>query len=113
MEINSDSWHYKFYKLGYGAGHVPYRTNLCSYFWRTVLGLGIAVFVVLFVLACLGIVGFVAYHHTAIFFTGIGGLVAVFGLIMLNEYWGDAEPGLLRAYLRAKKEKVCPLVEIV
>jgi hypothetical protein len=72
-----------------------------------------ATFIVLFILAFLTLIGFMAYMHTAGFFMVVGGLVAFFGLIMLNEYWKDAEPGLLRAYLRAKKEKVCPLVEIV
>jgi len=34
-------------------------------------------------------------------------------LTYFNDCMKDREPGLLRAYLRAKKEKVCPLVEIV
>ncbi len=113
MEINSDSWHYKFYSLGHGEGLVPDRTNLCSYFWRTMLGLGIATFIVVFTLCFLVFIGFMAYNHTAGFFMVVGGIVAFLGLLFLNEYWRDTEPGLLRAYLRAKKERVCPLVEIV
>ncbi len=112
MEIKQDSWHHKFYSLGHN-GYAPFRTNLCNYFWRTVFGMFLATVICGFALIFLAFIGFMAYMHTAGFFMAIGGLVAFFGLVMLNEYWRDTEPGLLRAYLRARKEKVCPLVEIV
>jgi len=112
MEIRDNSWHHKFYAIGHG-GFGPRETNLCSYFWRTVLGLGIATFMISFALAFLGGIGFMAYMHTAGFFMVLGGLGAILVLAYLNDCMKDREPGLLRAYLRAKKEKVCPLVEIV
>ncbi len=112
MEIKQDSWHHKFYELGHG-GNPPFRTNLCSYFWRTILGLCMVTICLGTALLFLIIIGVVFTEATAGAFTVLGGIAAIVGLFHLRNLILKREPGLLRLYLRAKKEKVCPLVEIV
>lgn len=123
MEIRDDSWHHKLYKVSYMGGWPSTTTNLCSYFWRTVFGLAIAAVFVAVVAIFLGAVGIIFYRHTAVCFMVLGTIGTLAGLGWLWYYisekryeargYKDAEPGLIRSYLRAKKEKVCPIVEIV
>lgn len=116
MEIRRKSWHYKVYE--FVCDNRPGRTtNLCTYFWKTMFGLGVATLVIGLALAAIGLIGFGLYFHTALTFMILGGIGALIGFIPLCFYIGDkyeeSEPGLLRLYLKAKKEKVCPLIDFV
>lgn len=114
MEIKRNSWHYKVYNF-MCDGRPGTKTNLCAYFWKVVFGLSVATGLGLIALAILGLIGFGLYYHTAITFMILGGTGAIIGFIPLCYYIGDkyeeSEPGLVRLYLKAKKDKVCPLIE--
>ncbi len=122
MKIRRNSWHYWFYTFC-REGFTPQSTNLCRYFWRVVLGMGIVTFLCAFAALMITVVGLLFYEHTLGMFIAIGVIVAGVSMIPLYFYIQDklAErrrapgyrkpgPGLLRLYLRAKKEKVCPIV---
>lgn len=48
MNLNKNSWHYKFNKFTYGEVYADYSNNLCPYFWGTLLAF------IIFPLVCLG-----------------------------------------------------------
>jgi len=126
MEIKNDSWHHWLYEAGYGDRPAPQHTNLCKYFWRVVAGAFLVTVICTIGTSIIVGVGVMFYLHTFLMFAVLGGIAALVGLLYL--YWRhqerawkrrnvqgyqEPEPGLLRSYLRAKKEKVCPLVTIV
>lgn len=45
VTVNHDSWHYKFNQWTYGKSYFP--TNLCPYFWKTILAFVIIPFVLI------------------------------------------------------------------
>lgn len=116
MKIRSNAWHYKFYEIGH-SGCGPSRTNLCSYFWRTLSGMGLVTLLSILILGIIGILGFVSYNEPVAISIILVAVGAGIGLIRLGKYaknnYQAPEPGLLRLYLKARKDKICPLVEIV
>ncbi len=114
MKVKRNTWHYKFYRF-ISDGRPGRTTNLCAYFWKIVFGLSIATVLGAIALALIGLVGYAFYEFTAIAFTVLLGAVVGFGFIFLctrlNNAYQDSQPGLVRLYLKAKKDKVCPLVE--
>jgi len=103
MKVRKSSWHYKVWRWSNGKEE---PTNLCAYFWHVAFVL----------LICASPLGWIAFLLAAI---GAAGE-------WLQDKW-DArsyrrgprppkvprEPGLIRSYLRAKKARVCPLIEFV
>ena len=125
MEIRKNSWHYWFYKFADG-GRYTSSTNLCRYFWRVVLGLLLATLCCAVVVGLVGGAGLLFYLHTAASFMVLGAIGVVVGLCFLASHisnkledrrWAAGyvkpKPGLLRSYLKAKKDKVCPIVTFV
>lgn len=127
MEVRRDSWHYKLYKFGHGGSFPPGTTNLCKYFWGAFWGLFMGAFFTSVLSFIVYVIGYVFYHHTGTSFTVLGVLVAL-GLSIYLRYrvksrrrdrrveeghYGEPEPGLLRLYLKAKKEKACPFITFV
>jgi hypothetical protein len=55
------------------------------------------------------------YQHTAISFKLFGGLLMLIGAFITIRSWRRSmrysEPGLVRQWVRAKKQRVCPLIE--
>ena len=105
MKISKRSWHYHLHD----PEHPP--KNLCTYFWLTVLTLILIVGVgglLLFGIGWLVYQGFVV--------RSIGWmLLSAGGLIWLGaRRWRKRthKPlGVVRSYIRAKKDRVCPLIE--
>lgn len=126
MEIRRDSWHYRLYRAG-SDRFPPPETNLCRYFWRVVWGATAVTLVCSMVGVILAVVGFAVYEHPLASLTVVGTVAAIVGAALLfvhlrerleDRRWaaGHAEPrppGLLRAYLKAKKDEVCPLITFV
>ena len=111
MQIRKGAWHYRLFRLGNG-GCPPARTNLCSYFWGVVFGLGTAIF-----LACLGGIGIYGAGYALCFHTlSTVKVVATAAALLGALLWWDEhkydkrEPGLVVSYLAARKAKMCPLV---
>lgn len=117
MKISTNSWHYKMIIF---MDFDPAR-NLCTYFWQVVgtclLWIGAAIFAPMFAIVLLApfINIFVPISLPPILLGG-GIDIAILCLVW-HEYrqthisYEYKEPTLIGAWVRAKKEKVCPLIE--
>lgn len=128
MDIRRSAWHFKFFTMGFDSGYDGEkassrysRYNLCSYFWRVVAGMLKVVCIVLVLLAIVVGAGSALYHYPLVF-AGLALAVTagvnaprIFrrGSKQAQEPKEPKEPGLLRSYIQAKKDKVCPLIEFV
>lgn len=111
MVIRKDSWHYKLYEWSFSIRQCPpAQTNLCAYFWRV---LGGSLFLAMMFGVCgfiLGGVGVMLYKFPAETLGVLGIVALIIGLLSLISVCRESEPGLIRSYIRAKKDKVCPIV---
>lgn len=137
LKVSRRSWHYRLWKFGHPNRNDP--KNLCRYFWFCVfmcawpLALGS--------LALIGVGALVYVVANNLYVTGVGvGFVVAFAagvlaLVKLIQWQGHRlvsgvsygfsstgaafshvkhkEPGLLRSFIRAKKQKVCPMIQVV
>ncbi len=124
MEVRKNSWHHKLYEFGYRAkGFVPTETNLCKYFWGVAWGIFVASLLSTVALVVVYGLGYMFYNYSVISFIVLGAIGAIVGLcyllILVYERWEDKryaakyqnpEPGLIRSYLKAKKDRVCPRI---
>ena len=131
MNINKSSFHYKLAKLA-SDGAVP--NNLCAYFWLAVFGAFLYFLVVIVVILagfCVVSIGLAWWSYAFQVPAIIGGVLSagvLFAFLMMriaerkeDERWAlmgedpipEKEPGLIMAYLKAKKEKVCPILNFV
>ena len=118
MEISKSSWHYRLWrKLSY-----EYRPphDLCHYFWSIV---GNLIFLSTITLIVLAILGF--FIHCCIIMTTEGWMIisffisttvlSIFTIGGLRKLLGRPlwMPGsdILSEFLKAKKQRVCPLIE--
>lgn len=119
MQINKSSWHYKFWKLTLIDSVPPTTTNLCRYvqriFWCGLLILltaSLILFLSSYVVYAIFYLGF--WQHTLISFEVLGVFVAIVAAVLLFFKWRSStshqEPGLVGQWVRAKKERVCPLI---
>ncbi|UPW35833.1 hypothetical protein QE320_gp031 [Pseudomonas phage EM] len=134
MKINRKSWHFKLHtmvdspiynQMAYGSGTV----TLCSYFWQTVLaillfasftgGASIVATSVAYALiigpatgyilgGSLAVIGFIWIAIAAVFY----GITVFYRLGKLLNKTSSSKDSILMAYIRAKKEKFCPIVEL-
>jgi len=128
MKISPKSWHYNLVQLFF-TGNMP-RT-LCSYFWTFLLCLFFGLLLATF---ALGLVAGAIYVLVApwiligeaknreeyiligiMFFMGYGFPVIGFIINYIESrpknYRPSKGPSLLSQWLKAKKEKVCPIIE--
>ena len=128
MEIRKNAWHYSLYSFSFRYGSDGNPTNLCSYFWRVVGGMLKGAMIGSTSLAILLGIGALVYNYP-LTSLGVGAVGTVCILIASNwpsiRYYvnkklyrtvgevEEREPGLLRSYLEAKKDKICPLIAFV
>lgn len=117
MKISKQSWHYK---LNRAMGS-DISNGLCMYFWQTVFSLVFAAVV------CAGLLGFVyatvcipwqIWDASVRLEATIAALIwTVVGGLYFWSRWYDyrqehpRSPSVITAYLKAKKQKVCPTLE--
>jgi len=135
LEISKNSWHYRLWMLGRDSTSRP--KNLCKYFWHLAIFKILLPFVLgSFVLLGIGALLYVIWGHPAV--TAITILATllcvglVVGLIELGQRLYDKhqakvelallnpeppkpkkEPGVLRTFLKARKQKMCPLIQVI
>lgn len=134
MEINEKSWHFRLVRFTtyQSARNISdYGGTLCKYFWLVVYAIVVNIFkaaVVLF-LVWLFIYNPVSYIWApddsklflifmwASFFVLVGIVFAVFfirdKLRNRNRVHKVKQPNIVIEYLRAKKQKFCPVIKIV
>lgn len=131
LRISKRSLHYRLWKFAHPASEPK---NLCRYFWFCVFAVVAPLVIVALVLFAIGALVYVVGTNLTV--SGIVvslviiGIAAAFGLVKLIQWQGrnvvygiatsvssvrpkNREPGLIRSFLRAKKKKVCPMIEVV
>ena len=122
IRIRNNSWHYRFYSRFHGTVAEP--TDLCSYARGLLSAMFLEGTYIILMLASLVMLVAILVGSIMSYPTGTGivfvSLVAIVGLIFASIKLGPkinkkflAEDSLTGAYLKAKKEKYCPLVEVV
>lgn len=129
MRVRTDSWHYRIYR--YHFSHVTRdrpsdwaAPNLCAYVRRIVYAVFVTLLLIGMAAGAVAFLGWMFYTNplgwliTVAVSLGIVGLVI--GLDRFRHWWWNRQagaverpPGLIRAYLRARKQRVCPLIEFV
>ncbi|MBU2249240.1 MAG: hypothetical protein KKD77_21005 [Gammaproteobacteria bacterium] len=122
MEVKKSSWHYKLNrKLGY---HEKRNETLCGYFWKTV---GRVVWVGILTACVIGL-GYTAIFEIPFYdkiclliaFLSIGLAIAapIEAIIKIRKIrngeplWAPGEQ-LTRSYIKAVKDKVCPIITFI
>ncbi len=119
MKINKNAWHYKLQRFW----RFSPVNNLCSYFWSTVLGVLLFPIVpFLFVTSLFFILlPFIWFFFSDIEWLGVAITVGFFEIMALLFSWVDYRReknihdklSVTREYIKAKKQKICPLIEYV
>ncbi|AZF89735.1 hypothetical protein QE332_gp124 [Pseudomonas phage vB_PaeM_LCK69] len=134
MKIDKNSWHMRLHRTFetpvYSAISSGWQiVTLCSYFWQTVF---LVVWLALTVVALAAVAGSVLYSLALGPLTGyvLGGTLAVMGFVWIGiiaVFYGvwvfyrfsrfmssksSSKDGILVSYLKAKKAKFCPIVEL-
>lgn len=134
MKINKNSWHMKLHRTFESPVYIDitsgWRTvTLCSYFWQTVF---LVVWLSSTAVAFAAVAGSVLYALVLGPLTGyvLGSTLAVMGFVwigIITVFYGawvfyrlsrlmssksTSKDGIMVAYLKAKKAKFCPVVEV-
>jgi len=118
MRVRRSSWHYKLSYLG--SDYERGNDNLCGYFWRTV---GKAV-LLLGVFSLASLLVYTYFTHLLVISNTILLLFVLSSLIVpplvivyIRKILGKSPEmpygNVLTGYLKARKQKVCPLIEFV
>lgn len=135
MKISTNSWHYKVLGWAFKCSVRHDNVGICKYFWMVVASL------FWYVILSLGAISAVAVFSGWIpillwqWYTGVmvsqdffefslamftvlslgagASLLVVFGKPLLRKRKRKEPPNILFEYVKAKKQKVCPLVEVV
>jgi hypothetical protein len=131
MEISQDSWHHRLNRFFNGY---PDGMSLCYYFWRTVLcvissiaGIGVFIFLLYFAVtpflyAFFGVDIATNTNARVAGFVITEIVIAIIGVITFADYMEDRkhrkatepkEPNILVEYVKATKNKFCPIIEVV
>lgn len=129
LKISRTSWHYRMWKLVHQ--HSEPR-NLCRYFWANVFTIVIPTVICSFALAGLTALLWLIWSNPieSALTVGAIGLAAVLITltvllvkdqarrsrmrpVVIKPHKKPKPPGVLRAYLVARKKKMCPLIEVV
>src|SRR3990172_4481965 len=126
LTIRRSSWHYRLWKWHHGNTPENEPRDLCSYFWGLVniilslvfIPLAVVVFAAWIVLLALESPWLLLWIP-AVFTMVAGGVVLLALLLLAYDRWGPKPSpelrssfGVARAYLAAKKQRICPLVEV-
>jgi hypothetical protein len=131
VKIDRASWHYRVWRASWnkeGRFAGPDATDLCHYFWRIVFYLIFCAAVSLAIIGAFGagiyfgfIKTYVGWVVAATIALGVG---LAYSSKLLHRKWRiwrmkrprrapkpPREPGIVLLYLKAKKQRVCPMIE--
>ena len=119
MKVKRSSWHYKVNYFGSDWGERKHD-NLCAYFWRTVAKL----FIVTFFLGIFSLLGyefftsgFMAPIIIMVLFIASVLCMPPMAINLLRKKLGKSPEmpygNIVVEYMRARKQKMCPLIEYV
>lgn len=138
LKVKRSSWHYRLWKTTHGFNPNAEPKNLCKYFWWSVFSIIIPAVVCSFALAGLVTLLYIMYSNPVVTGMVVGTIVLCAGLGVGTVVVANAEKTrraalppkvkserprkvrtkprkirLLRDYLAARKQKVCPLIEVI
>ena len=107
MQIATSSWHYRF--LRFTDSTIPH--NLCCYFWMVVIKLVVAAAIIVcgVLLVPIWLPGLIIICVVAC----VGERLQLTYRRWVYSRPKERRPSLVMAWLRAKKDKVCPVLEFV
>ena len=125
MKISRKSWHYKLRNL-WKDWYVE-DNNLCRYFWGMVGGLLKLLAVGIVIIYCISLITLGIYKYFTQQYLLSNSILVVAGIACcvlpplaihyFRKFYGRpkiiGENNILREYVRAKKSKICPLIEYV
>jgi len=132
MRVKINSWHYKL--ICFADFGIP--NNLCAYFWKVVFSALFLVAMAIFVLFLAATATIAVTSFIWVWFFGIEYEIGIFAMIMYcfvgffilhsksypqRGIWAveivgrreSTEPNLLIEWIRAKKQKICPMIEFI
>jgi hypothetical protein len=124
VKVSERSWHLRYARLFKGEDYIP--RDLCGYFWTVMLWLAFPAVMLGTVGVSLWAVGSEVYRHptewaviagcsvilTALFFGVCFAYQSVTRAVRRRQHTAGA-PSLLAEYVKAKKRRLCPLIEVV
>ena len=131
LKVGRNSWHYRIWSMGRSYSTRP--KNLCRYFWHIVFKVVLALVAVGLALVGIGALVFLMVTKPIDFLYGLGTLLLCIGIVfalifgihkgadyaderhkrILKGEITPKEPGMIRTFLKARKKKYCPLIEVV
>ena len=120
MRISKQSWLYRWAYFFCERWKKPDQVNLCNFFWRVVLliplvwaGIAAVIAIVLAVLFVLPIMEFGWVVGIFVAPSLIGAIAAGSYLCSRMHNRKPVVPLFIREYIKAKKERFCPIIEVV
>jgi hypothetical protein len=125
MKVSKKSWHYKWVDTVWVETYIPHTgNNLCKYFWMLVWSITAPILIALFVCFILFGVGYTLFMdgiHWGFFNIGIAlfmlslFIIPIIAISAFRKYISNDTaihtPTLLSEFIRAKKDKVCPMID--
>lgn len=123
MIVNTNSWHFKLNGRWWGIWEHD-SSNLCKYFWETVLSVLITALIVSVICFVIGMWGYLIWNVP--FYNKIMGVIIIawfFSIVfvpifaikgfrkLVGEDVAIPIPSLFAEYVKAKKNKYCPIIE--
>ena len=120
MQVSSRSWHMWLTRKAFGPSYEP--KNLCGHFWTTIAAMPMLLFIGI-TIAAVGIITAILFIGS-IFIYGTRAKAAFFDNVKdVGPWWRRSEkksnqtkshePNLFIEWIKAKKQKVCPLITVV
>ena len=117
MKIKRSSWHYK---LNHLEGYERSYDSLCLYFWKLVFKIvALLLFAVFFVACAFKLITspFIIPILIIFLFFMLSTVLPLIAITSLREKLGKSpelpKENIIIEFVRAKKEKICPLIEYV
>ena len=123
MIVDIDSWHMRRCRANYGWDYTP--RDLCRHFWRTIWAVVKPLVLIALALGWLALMGWLIWsmlHNPWLLLGFAGGGVAGLLILAANHLLSghgrpakpkrEKAPGLLSSWLKAKKGRYCPIIEV-
>lgn len=134
LTIRADSWHLRLWRWAHESKTATPK-NLCRYFWFLFLVITLPTIAAIALLIGAALLLWVIFHHwetSALVFAAMAGLVLLGVATYYLQKWAERnrkakrrrleaegqwppppkEPNIIVSWLKAKKQKVCPLIAV-
>lgn len=117
MIVDADSWHMRRCRAYYGWDYHP--ANLCRHFWKTIwatVWLGVMFLLGLSAIAFVAYVAWMVFRNPWLLIAVVVGVAVGLSPKLFNRrekaHPKPKDPGFFSSWLKAKKGRYCPLIEV-